>query len=119
MDTLAEAPHSSLSGVARVLVHAGKLGTKAAEALVKAAADRKTSFVSALIAAGSVSAADLAHTLSGVGHVHQVYLEKYADVQPDRRFYLCGWSNMIDEAVANLLVKIGYDRRQIIYELYG
>ena len=65
MDTLAEAPHSSLSGVARVLVHAGKLGAKAAEGLVKSAADRKTSFVSALISAGSVSAADLAHTLAG------------------------------------------------------
>ena len=64
MDTLAEAPHSSLSGVARVLVHAGKLGAKPAEALVKAAAERKTSFVAALIAAGSVSAADLAHTLA-------------------------------------------------------
>ena len=65
MDTLAEAPHSSLSGVARVLVHAGKLGAKTAEALVKSAADRKTSFVSALIAAGSVSPTDLAHTLAG------------------------------------------------------
>ena len=65
LDTLAEAPQSSLSGVARVLVHAGKLNGKAAEGLVKTAAERKTSFVSALIAAGSVSAADLAHTLSG------------------------------------------------------
>lgn len=65
MDTLAEAPFSSLSGVARVLVHAGKLNSKAAEALVKTAAERKSSFVSALIAAGSVSASDLAHTLSG------------------------------------------------------
>ena len=65
MDTLAEAPHSSLSGVARVLVHAGKLGARVAETLVKSAAERKTSFVSALIAAGSVSAADLAHTLAG------------------------------------------------------
>jgi type IV pilus assembly protein PilB len=64
VDTLAEASHSSLSGVARVLVNAGKLGAKSAEALVKSAADRKTSFVSALIAAGSVSAADLAHTLA-------------------------------------------------------
>jgi type IV pilus assembly protein PilB len=53
-----------LSGVARVLVHAGKLNGKAAEALVKSAAERKVSFVSALISAGSVSAADLAHTLS-------------------------------------------------------
>ncbi len=65
MDTLADAPFSSLSGVARVLVHAGKLNGKTAEGLVKTAAERKTSFVSALIAAGSVSAADLAHTLSG------------------------------------------------------
>ncbi len=64
VDTLAEAPHSSLSGVARVLVHAGKLNAKAAEALVKSAAERKASFVSTLITAGSVSAADLAHTLS-------------------------------------------------------
>lgn len=65
VDTLAEAPFSSLSGVARVLVHAGKLNGKTAEALVKTAAERKSSFVSALIAAGSVSAGDLAHTLSG------------------------------------------------------
>jgi type IV pilus assembly protein PilB len=64
VDTLAEAPYSSLSGVARVLVHAGKLNGRTAEALVKTAAERKSSFVSALIAAGSVSASDLAHTLS-------------------------------------------------------
>jgi type IV pilus assembly protein PilB len=64
VDTLAEAPYSSLSGVARVLVHAGKLQGKAAEGLVKTAAERKISFVSALISAGSVSASDLAHTLS-------------------------------------------------------
>ena len=65
MDTLADAPFSSLSGVARVLVHAGKLSGKAAEALVKTAAERKTSFVSTLIAANSVSAGDLAHTMAG------------------------------------------------------
>jgi type IV pilus assembly protein PilB len=64
VDTLADAPYSSLSGVARVLVHAGKLNGKTAEGLVKTAAERKTSFVSALIAAGSVSAADLSHTLA-------------------------------------------------------
>jgi len=64
VDTLAEAPHSSLSGVARVLVHAGKLNTKAAEDLVKAAKDRRSSFVSAVIGAGALSSADLAHTLS-------------------------------------------------------
>jgi ferredoxin-NADP reductase len=53
------------------------------------------------------------------GYVHQIYLEHYADKRSDVAFYLCGWSNMIDEAVANLLVKLGYDRAQIHYELYG
>lgn len=53
------------------------------------------------------------------GHVHQVYLEQYAVPRPDVDFYLCGWSNMIDEAVANLLLKLKYDRNQIHYELYG
>jgi len=63
-DTLAETPHSALSGVARVLVHAGKLTEKAAEGLVRSASERKTSFVAALIKAGTVSPSDLAHTLS-------------------------------------------------------
>ncbi|MCC6461533.1 MAG: FAD-dependent oxidoreductase [Saprospiraceae bacterium] len=53
------------------------------------------------------------------GHVHQVYLAEYAEKRDDVAFYLCGWSNMIDEAVANLLVQLGYDRSQIHYELYG
>ncbi|MBK9336650.1 MAG: oxidoreductase [Lewinellaceae bacterium] len=53
------------------------------------------------------------------GYVHQIYLEQYAQKRPDVAFYLCGWSNMIDEAVANLLVKLGYERSQIHYELYG
>ena len=81
MDTLAEAPQSSLSGVARVLVHAGKLNGKAAEALVKSAGERKVSFVSALIAAGSVSAADLAHTLSGALALPLLDL---ATIEPER-----------------------------------
>ena len=63
-DTLAEAPQSALSGVARVLVHAGKLNEKAADGLVKSARDKKISFVASVIAAGAVSPADLAHTLS-------------------------------------------------------
>ncbi|MDO8367968.1 MAG: FAD-binding oxidoreductase [Saprospiraceae bacterium] len=53
------------------------------------------------------------------GHIHQIYLEQYATPRPDVEFYLCGWSNMIDEAVANLMIKMGYDRSQIHYELYG
>ena len=65
MDTLAEAPHSALSGVARVLVHAGKLSGKAAEELVRTSKDKRNSFVASVIAAGAVSPADLAHTLAG------------------------------------------------------
>lgn len=64
MDTLAEAPQSALSGVARVLVHAGKLNAKTAEDLVKTSKDKKASFVAAAIAAGAVSPSDLAHTLA-------------------------------------------------------
>ena len=63
-DTLVESPQSALSGVARVLVHAGKLSAKAAEDLARSAKDRRASFVSAVVSAGAVPPADLAHTLS-------------------------------------------------------
>lgn len=53
------------------------------------------------------------------GYVHQIYLEKYATPRPDLDFYLCGWSKMIDDAVAHLLVDLGYERAQLHYELYG
>ena len=45
-------------------MHAGKLGSKAAEDLAKSARERKISFIGAVIASGAVSPADLAHTLS-------------------------------------------------------
>jgi type IV pilus assembly protein PilB len=64
VDTLVESPQSALSGVARVLVHAGKLSAKAAEDLARSAKERRASFVSAVVSAGAVPAADLAHTLS-------------------------------------------------------
>lgn len=65
MDTpLAETPSSTLSGVARVLVHAGKLNAKAAEDHVKAAKEKKIDFISSVLSAGALSSADLAHTLS-------------------------------------------------------
>ncbi|GLR16557.1 ferredoxin--NADP reductase [Portibacter lacus] len=51
------------------------------------------------------------------GYVHQVYMEK--DYSEDTKFYLCGWSQMIDEAVENLLIKKKIDKKNIIYELYG
>ena len=64
VDAATDPSPSSLSGVARVLVNAGKVDAKAAEGLVKTAKEQKRSFVSAVVASGSVSAADLAHTLS-------------------------------------------------------
>ncbi|MCI1192495.1 type IV-A pilus assembly ATPase PilB [Calidifontimicrobium sp. SYSU G02091] len=63
-ETVVEAASSTLSGVARVLVHAGKLSAKSAEALAQSAKERRSSFVSAVIAAGAVSPPDLAHTLA-------------------------------------------------------
>ena len=53
------------------------------------------------------------------GYVHAVYTEGYATKRNDVDFYLCGWSNMIDDAVAKLMIELGYDRSQIHYELYG
>jgi ferredoxin-NADP reductase len=53
------------------------------------------------------------------GYVHQVYQGKYAEARDNIEFYICGWSDMIDDAVANLIVKMGYDKKQIHYELYG
>jgi len=64
LDTLAETPHSALSGVARVLVHAGKLNAKTAEELVRSSRDKRSSFVTAVIGAGAVSPSELAHTLA-------------------------------------------------------
>jgi CDP-4-dehydro-6-deoxyglucose reductase len=53
------------------------------------------------------------------GYVHQYYTEEYREVRPDIQFYLCGWRNMIDEAVETLRQKMGYDRTQVVFELYG
>ncbi len=66
MDTLADTPQSSLSGVARVLVHAGKLSVKIAEDLVRSSKENKRSFISAVLSAGAVNPSELAHTLSNV-----------------------------------------------------
>ena len=63
-EMLVEPPQSSLTGVARVLVNAGKLTAKAAEELTKSARERKGSFVATAIGAGAVKSDDLAHTLS-------------------------------------------------------
>ena len=53
------------------------------------------------------------------GYVHSVYMEQYDASDEQVKFYLCGWSKMIDDAVANLLIKKKFKKEQIIYELYG
>ena len=64
LEILVENPQSSLSGVARALVSANKLSSKAAEDLARSARERKISFIAAVISSGAVSAFDLAHALS-------------------------------------------------------
>ncbi|MCP5287482.1 MAG: type IV-A pilus assembly ATPase PilB [Burkholderiaceae bacterium] len=64
LETTVEPPASALSGVARVLVHAGKLNAKTAEDILKSARERKVGFVPAAIGAGALQPADLAHALS-------------------------------------------------------
>jgi type IV pilus assembly protein PilB len=63
-DILVEPAPSTLTGVARVLVNAGKLSARAAEDIAKAARERKSSFIAAAITAGAVKPDDLAHVLS-------------------------------------------------------
>jgi type IV pilus assembly protein PilB len=63
-DTVAEPPQSALTGVARVLVHAGVLTQKAAEELAKVARERRHSFIATALAAGAVKPAELAHVLA-------------------------------------------------------
>jgi type IV pilus assembly protein PilB len=63
-DTLTDGPLSTLSGVARVLVHAGKLTARAAEDLARTAREQRRSFVSAAVAAQALNPSDLAHSLS-------------------------------------------------------
>ncbi|MEN9417624.1 MAG: hypothetical protein RI988_1244 [Pseudomonadota bacterium] len=64
-DTVAEPTQSALTGVARVLVHAGVLTQKAAEELAKTARERRASFITIALAAGAVKPAELAHVLAG------------------------------------------------------
>lgn len=50
------------------------------------------------------------------GYVHGVYEKLYANKQP-AVFYICGWKNMIMEA-RDILHNMGYDRKDIKFELY-
>lgn len=53
------------------------------------------------------------------GYIHDIYMTEYDQPNTKRQFYICGWSKMIDDAVANLMITLKYDRSQIHYELYG
>lgn len=61
--SLADTP-GSLSGVARILVNAGKIDAPAAEEVARLAKEQKRSFVAALLSKGTMTSSDLAHTLS-------------------------------------------------------
>ncbi|MDP1898918.1 MAG: type IV-A pilus assembly ATPase PilB [Rubrivivax sp.] len=92
-ETQVESPQSSLSGVARVLVNAGKLTAKAAEELIKNARERKISFVSAVVSAGAVKPDDVAHTLSAALALPLVDLNA-VDMHKLPR-------NLVDQKIAN------------------
>jgi len=60
-----ESASVALPGLARALISAGKLQAKAAEEIYQKSRTARTSFIAELTGTGAVSAADLAHTLSG------------------------------------------------------
>jgi type IV pilus assembly protein PilB len=92
-ETLIEPPQSSLSGVARVLVNAGRLSAKTAEEIAKTARERKGSFVSAAIGSGAVKSDDLAHTLATSLALPLIDLNS-VDIQRLPR-------NLVDQKIAN------------------
>lgn len=50
------------------------------------------------------------------GYVHKVYEQLYDGNKP-AMFYICGWKEMIMQA-RNKLLEMGYDKKQIKFELY-
>jgi type IV pilus assembly protein PilB len=92
-ETLIEPPQSSLSGVARVLVNAGRLSAKTAEEIAKTARERKGSFVSAAIGSGAVKSEDLAHTLATALALPLIDLNS-VDIQRLPR-------NLVEQKIAN------------------
>ncbi|MBL8313693.1 MAG: type IV-A pilus assembly ATPase PilB [Rubrivivax sp.] len=92
-ETAVEPPPSSLSGVARVLVNAGKLSAKTAQELAKGARERKTSFVAAVVTAGAVKPDELAHTLASALALPLLDLNA-VDMQKLPR-------NLVDQKIAN------------------
>lgn len=57
--------------------------------------------------------------LYDTGYVHAIYERLLAEKEGHAAaFYLCGWKNMIDEARERIL-KLGFDKKDIHFELYG
>ncbi len=53
------------------------------------------------------------------GYVHHVYEKLILENNnAPANFYLCGWKEMIDEA-RERLIKLGYEKKDIHFELYG
>ena len=92
-ETQVEPPQPSisttLSGVARVLVNAGKLSAKAAEELSKSARERKANFVATVVGANAVKPDEIGslldielHAMEEEHHAPVVALTKTADGLP-------------------------------------
>jgi type IV pilus assembly protein PilB len=66
VDTAAQSESSTIAlpGLGRALILAGKLGQQSAEEIYRRAESKHTSFIAELTGSGSVSAYDLAHTMS-------------------------------------------------------
>ena len=64
VDTFLDAPQTNLSGVARILVRAGRIDAKQADDLTKLAHDKRSSFVAQLIETNTMKPLVLAHALS-------------------------------------------------------
>jgi type IV pilus assembly protein PilB len=82
-----------LTGVARVLVNAGKLTAKTAEEVSRAARERKSSFVTAVMNSGSIKADELAHTLSTALALPLLDLNAVDKIKLPR--------NLVDQKIAN------------------
>ncbi len=102
-DTLVEPSSSTLTGVARVLVNAGKMSAKAADDLVKSARERKSSFITAAITGGAIKPDDLAHVLSSALALPLIDLNA-VDLQKLPR-------NLIDQKIAQQYQVIALGKR--------
>lgn len=53
------------------------------------------------------------------GYVHEIYRKHYSGNVAGKKFYLCGWANMVDQASAILKEEMKCEDAQVVYELYG